>query len=78
MFMLFFPSIFVLLILLHLDTVLLLELLESQRVRHQGLVSSLFLLLDSEQGILSDLGGRISCSVGKLRGNKALVGGTDL
>ena len=39
---------FVLLVFLHLDAVLLSKLLESQRVRHESLVSSLFLLLDSE------------------------------
>lgn len=62
-----------LLVLLHLDTVLLLELLEPQRVGHQSLISSLFLLFDSEQRILSDFGGSISYSICKLRGNKGLV-----
>jgi hypothetical protein len=74
-FMLFFLF---LLVLLHLDTVLLLKLLEPQWVRHQCLVSSLFLLLDSEQRVLSNLGGGVSCGVRKLRGNEVLVRGTDL
>ena len=65
--------IFVFLLVLHLDTVLLLELLEPQRVGHQSLISSLFLLFDSEQRILSDFGGSISYSICKLRGNKGLV-----
>jgi len=75
MFMLFLVFLFVL---LHLDAVLLLKLLESQRVRHQRLVSSLFLLFDSEQRIFSDLGGGISCGVRKLCSNKAFVRGTNL
>ena len=78
MFTLFFVFLFVPFVLLHRDAVLLLKLLEPQRVRHQGLVSSLFLLLDSEQRVLSDLGGGISQSVCKLRGNKVLVRGADL
>ena len=78
MFMLFFLFLSVLFVFLRLNTVLLLKLLELQRVRHQGLVSSLFLLLDSEQGVLSDLGGSISHSVCKLRGDEVLVRGTDL
>lgn len=48
MFTLFLVFPFLLLVLLCLDTVLLLKLLQSQRVGHEGLVSSLFLLLDSE------------------------------
>ena len=71
-----FPFFF--LVLLHLDTVLLLKLLQSQRVGHEGLVGSLLLLLDGEEGIFTDFGGSISHSVRKLRGDEVLVCGTDL
>lgn len=69
---------FLLLVLLRLDTVLLLKLLQSQRVGHEGLVSGLFLLLDSEQRIFPDFGGCIPRSVCKLCGNEVLVRGADL
>lgn len=69
---------FLLLVLLHLDTVPLLKLLQSQRVGHEGLVGSLFLLFDGEQGVFTDLGGGISRSVRKLRGNEVLVRSTNL
>lgn len=78
LFTLVLAFLFVLLVLLHLYPVLLLELLESQRVRHQCLVSGLFLLFDSEQRIFSDLGGGISYSICELRGNEVLVSSTDL
>jgi len=68
-----FASLFVLLVFLHFDTVLLLELLQPQRVGHQRLVSGLFLLLDSEQGIFAYFGGGISYTVCKLRCNEVLV-----
>ena len=65
-------------IFLYLDSVLLLKLLESQWVGHQGLVSGLFLLLDGEKRVLSDFGGSISHSICELDGNKVLVRSTDL
>ena len=78
MFTLFLVFPFLLLVLLHLDAVLLLKLLQSQWVRHEGLVSSLFLLLDSEQGIFPDFGGGIPRSICKLRGDEVLVRSADL
>jgi hypothetical protein len=78
MFTLLFVFLFILLVLLHLDAVLLLKLLESQRVGHESLVSSLFLLFDSEQRIFSNLGGDISGAICELYGNEVLVRGTDL
>lgn len=78
MFTLVFVFLFILLVLLHLHPILFLKLLESQRVGHKSLISSLLLLLDSEQRILSDLGGGISRSICELRGDKGLVRGTNL
>jgi hypothetical protein len=69
---------FLLLVFLHLDAVLLLKLFQSQWIGHESLVSSLFLLLDSEQRIFPDFGGGISCRIRKLRGDEVLVRGTNL
>ena len=73
MFTLVFVLLLILLVFLRLDTVLLLELLEPQRVGHQSLVGSLFLLFDGKQRIFSDFGSGISGSICELRGDKVLV-----
>lgn len=78
MFTLFLIFLFILFVLLHFHPILLLELLESQGVRHECLVSGLFLLFDSEQGVFSNLGGGISHSICELRGNEILVSSADL
>lgn len=78
MFALFLVFTFILLVFLHLDTVLLLKLLQPQRVGHQSLVSSLFLLLDRKEGVFSDFGGSISSTICKLCCDEVLVRGADL
>ena len=78
MFTLFLVFPFLLLVLLRLDAVLLLKLFQSQWVGHQSLVSSLFLLLDSEQGIFPDFSGGIPYSICELCCDKILVRSANL
>lgn len=78
MFALFLVFPLLLLVFLRFDTVLLLKLLQSQWVGHEGLVSGLFLLLDRKQRVFPYFGSGISRGIGKLRGDEVLVRGTNL
>lgn len=78
MLVLVFFLLLVLLRLLIFDTRLLLHGFQSKGISHKCLIRRLFLLFDSEEGILSNLRSGISSVVGILDSNEVLVGGTEL
>ena len=63
---------------LRLNPISLLHLAESKRVGHQGLIRSLFLLLDGEQGVVTNFGRGISSGIRILCGDEILVGSSNL
>lgn len=45
--------------------------LQAGRILHQSFVGHLFLLLDGQEWVLANLGGRVTCRIGILKGDEA-------
>ena len=73
-----FLPLFLLLILLRLDTIPFLHLSQAEGVRYKSLISRLLLLFDCEERVLPDLGLNVADRVGILNGDKVFMGSTDL
>ena len=69
---------FILLVLLHLNTCFLLQLLQAQRICHQCLIRCLFLLFYSKQRIFANLGSNITSGIRILYSNEILVRSANL